>query len=257
MKRKAKNKRRGNQIELGKPIPPELEPPVNDIFDRSPERLGGKEKWAHELEILQLEWAIKYPAMKPTVWMREIKGYSADQAKNILSHAPEPTWQNQKAKVLDKMTESLVKRHIDLVAEVQEQHISASKLGLARAIEMLSNNGVRVRRKDGKEYTMPLRSVDLLNAMSAIEKAQNIYRKAMGLPNDEGGLAQILEKVQQVTIQQNIQNNVQNNTTIVSENTTVSPELAKKLDYDTVLEFIEYRREQKALKAKAESEQKG
>lgn len=248
----------GNEIALGKPLPPELmPPPAYDPFERNPKRLGGVEKLRHDIEILKIEWAIKHPAMKPGVWLTDIKGYSGDQKKMIFDYAPEKEWYSEKAKVLDKITESTVKRHIDLIAEVQEQHVTASKLGLARAIEMLSNNGLKVRRKDGKEYMMPLRSIDLLNAMTSIEKAQNIYRKAMGLPNDEGGLAQVLEKVQQVTIQQNIQNNVQNNTVIQSENTTITPELAKKLDYDTVLEFIEYRREQKALKAASEKKESG
>jgi hypothetical protein len=252
---KGRAKPQANKVDLYKPLPPELKPNPIDPFEKNTKRLGGLEKWKHDVELLKIEWAIKYPNMKPGDWLVDIKGYAPDQKTTIFKTSPEKNWHIEKDKILDKITESTVKRHIDLIAEVQEQHVAASKLGLARAIEMLTNNGIKMRsKKDGKEITMPLRSIDLLNAMSSIEKAQQIYRRAMGLANEEGGLAQILEKVQQVTIQQNIQNNTQvNNTTVVqSESTTVSAELAEKLDYDTVMEFIEYRRE---LKAKASIDQ--
>ena len=251
-----KPRKQSNMRSMMEPIPPELKPQPIDPFEKNDRRLGGLEKWKHDVELLKIEWAIKYPNMPPMDWLIDIKGYAPDQARLIQQTSPIKHWHIEKDKILDKITETTVKRHIDLIAEVQEQHVAASKLGLARAIEMLSKNGVQMRsKKDGKTITMPLRTVDLLNVMSSIEKAQQIYRRAMGLPNEEGGLAQILEKVQSITVQQNIQNNtITNNTQIVSENTTVTPELAEKLDYDTVMEFIEHRRELKAKAASMEAE---
>lgn len=251
----AKKPRRTRIAEMREPLPEELKPNPIDPFEKNVRGYGGIEKWKHDVELLKIEWAIKYPNMSPSAWLTEIKQYGTHQLQAIYKVSPERDWHTEKARILDKITETTVKRHIDLIAEVQEQHVAASKLGLARAIEMLTRNGVQMRsKKDGKTITMPLRTIDLLNVMSSIEKAQQIYRRAMGLPNEEGGLAQILEKVQTIQIQQNIQNNTQvNNTVVKSESTTVTPELAEKLDYDTIMEFVEYRRELKARATKEES----
>ena len=256
-KRAFRNNQAANGVTTDKPIPPELKPIPNDPFEYNTKRLGGLEKWRHDVELLKIEWAIKYPNMKPADWLMDIKGYSLDQKRRIFAEAGEKTWHVEKDKILDKITETTVRRHIDLIAEVQEQHVAASKLGLARAIEVLSNNGVKVRSKknDGKSVLLPLRTVDLLNVMSSIEKAQQIYRRAMGLPNEQGGLQQILEKVESINIQQNITNNTQINQSVVTS--SVTPELAEKLDYDTVMEFIEYRRELKQIRSKEEDSEPG
>ena len=234
---------------------------IPDIFDTSSEdisMIGGKERFRHEVELLQTEWAVKHPNMPPTRWLQEIKMYSSGQATVILNEVPAVHWKDAKDSVLNALTESVVKRHIDLIAEVQETHIKASKLTLAKAVEMLSKmqlhpmkdkKGKVVLDDNGKPYYKGFRSIDLLNCVSAIEKAQMIYRRSMGLGNDEGGFSQILEKLDRMKEAQN-QTNIQINQTVVAPPGGELAEKVKALGYEEVLEFIEYRREQrKALEA--------
>jgi len=235
--------------------------PTDDLFATTKKMSsipGGKERWRHDVELLQFEWAVKYPLYSIMSFLEEIKGYSTVQAHGILKMHPAPEWKKAHAEILDKLTESTVKRHIDLIAEVQETHIKASKLGLAKAIEMLTRmslspikdkKGKILLGEDGKPVYRGARSIDLLNCMGAIEKAQQIYRRAMGLPNEEAGLAQILDKINEVRDQSAttfVQNNVQVN---------VAPpvdELGQKLaelKYSDVMELIERRRELKKIAA--------
>jgi hypothetical protein len=75
--------------------------------------------------------------------------------------------------------------------------------------------------------------------MAAIEKAQMIYRKAMGLPNDEGGLQQILDKVTQV----NIQNNITNIHGAAAPESEKVKELEKQLSVDDIMDLVKLKRE--------------
>jgi len=115
-------------------------------------------------------------------------------------------------------------------------------------------DGKIIKDGDGKIVWKGFRSIDLLNVMSAIEKAQQIYRRSMGFPNDEGGMAQILEKVAL------IQNNTQ---IIVHEGDRPVVEKSEKekaideLSYDDIMEFVEFRREQKKAQAEEPEKTKG
>lgn len=215
--------------------------------------IGGMDKIAHDSQLLRLEWAIKYPQLSPFEFLTEIKSYSAAQATRIITATGTlADWNQEKATVLDKMTESVVKRHIDIIAEVQETHVKASKVGLAKAIEFLSKLSIEPAKDadgkiivdgKGKPVWKGFRSIDLLNIMSSIEKAQAIYRKAMGLPNDESGMAQILEKVSQLNIQQNHLHI--HEAPGAAPKTELTMKVEKEMSYDDLLEFIEFRREQK------------
>jgi len=234
--------------------------PMDDLFAVTKKRSslpGGKERFRHDVELLQFEHAVKYPLYSIMSFLCEIKGYSTAQANMILRAHPAIEWKKVRGEVLDKLTESTVKRHIDLIAEVQETHIKASKLGLAKSIEMLSRMqltplkdkaGRILMGDDGKPVYRGFRSIDLLNCMGAIEKAQQIYRRAMGLPNEEAGLSQVLDKINQMkeaagtTLVQNIQVNVE---APVDE---LGQRLAE-LKYEDVMELIERRRELKRLAA--------
>lgn len=216
---------------------------------------GGTDKFAHDTNILKLEWAIKYPLMDVTNFLVKIKGYSVSQADRLIGEVGGISeWQAERGRVLDKLTESVVKRHIDQIAEVQETHVKASKVGLAKAIEMLSKlsiepakdkEGHLIKDDKGKIVWRGFRSIDLLNIMGSIEKAQAIYRKAMGLPNDEGGLAQLMEKVSQLNVQNNYYGTGTPDATPKSE---LDKKVEETLSYDDLVEFIEYRREQKIVR---------
>lgn len=234
---------------------------VGDMFDPyTKEQLnatGTRAMYELDAEMLKYEWVVKFPTMEPRVWMRDIKGLSHAQAKRLFEvGGKEGGWNEAKVHVLDRMTQSVVKRHIDQMAEVQEMHIKASKIGLAKAVEMLTKlqiepakdkSGKIIRDGDNKVVYRGFRSIDLLNSLSAVEKAQQIYRRAMGLPNEEAGLAQILDKVNLHFNQTNIQNNVQMTPAAPDPVQAKMRKLAEDLNYDQILEFVEFRREQKKL----------
>jgi hypothetical protein len=225
-----------------------------DFFDHGD--VGGREKWLHDIEILVTEWAFFFPNHLPKTFLTEAKGYSESQAEGILGHFPASQWAAKREAAVDKLTEGLVRRHVDKMAEVQEQHISASKLGLAQALKMLASGGTELLKdQDGKILLdtkgnprfKQFRSIDLVNCMTAIEKAQQVYRRAMGLPNDEGGLQQILNKVermQELRHQTNVNFQI-NNTQINAPGEDGKPTVAD-LQYEDILLLIEAKRDMKA-----------
>lgn len=215
---------------------------------------GGVDSLKHDLDLLAMERAIMYPSYSVGAFLEEMKGYSVGQINRIFKHKPASEWEAAKDQVMDKITENVVKRHIDQLAEVNEQHIKASKLTMARAVEMLTKlpvssrteydyepDGVTVRRDpvtNKPMRKMTLRSVDLMNCSSAIKSAQEIYRKAMGLNNDDGGIQQILDKVTQLSQI----NNVQNNVTINMQQTPLEQALSQ-MSYEQISELIEMKRD--------------
>ena len=225
-----------------------------DFFDH--EDVGGKEKWVHDIEMLATEWAFFFPNHSPYDYLVSCKGYAPTQATGILGHMPASQWPAKREAAVDKLTEGLVKRHVDKMAEVQETHISASKLGLAQAIKMLASGGTEVLKDQdgrllldskGNPRFKQFRSIDLVNCMTAIEKAQHVYRRAMGLPNEEGGLQQILNKVEKMQeLRHQTTLNLQiNNTQINSGNVEDKPGVAD-ISYEDILLLIEAKRDQKA-----------
>jgi hypothetical protein len=223
---------------------------VPDLFTKGTKILrrdiGGSDKLKHDGHILMMEWAIKYADMLPRHFLMERRGYSESQAETIIAVTGSTSeWANARDRILDSMSESVIKRHIDKIVEVNDQHISASKLTMAKAIEMLTKLPVdnELDPKTGKPKKRTMRSIDLVNCANAIEKAQTIYRRAMGLPNEESGIAQILEKVANM----NVQNNVQINNTVIQPEKSEHQKRIEALSYEDIMEFVEYRREQKKL----------
>lgn len=230
--------------------------------------VGGTDKLKHDGEILQLEWAIKFPMLSPKDFLLIEKVYSVVQTNDILHQTGgESEWQLKRAEIQNKLTETVVKRHIDQMAEVQELHVRASKLSLMKAIDMINRMQVEpYKDSDGKLVVDPttkkpiyrgFRSIDLLNCTSSIEKAQQIYRRAMGIPNEHNGIAQIMEQINAQKVQHN-------SVEINNINLTVNPKKAEaekkledfmeQLEYDDLREFVEYRRQQQNKKEVIDAE---
>jgi hypothetical protein len=238
----------------------EADKPMHVVIDISADKaitqeslleIGGQDLTGWATHLLKVEWATKYASTSIRDYLINVRGLSHKQYNQIMAHAPKPEWDAERERLLDGITSDLVKRQVDLIAENQERHISGANVALARAIEMLSKGSIEIVKtsKTGKVFrtTIPLRSSDIMNLATAIEKVQQIYRRAMGLPNDESGLAQLIEKVNQMksenqVIHNNLQINVQS-----SQHTQAVEKLASQLSYDQILEFINYRREKKAL----------
>jgi len=230
-----------------------------------PKDISTREFWEGQVDLLQIEWAIQYPDISVKDFLVKIKGFSVRHYDTITKRWPAEQWNKRREHFQDKVTEKLVSRHVDLIAKVQEQHTRASNIGLAKAIEMLSKFQIEpMRDKKGKiiydEFTgKPIykgfRSIDLLNCMNAIEKAQLIYRRAMGLPNDGEGLAQILERIQERPTTQNIQ--IINNVSNEAPKDAVVSKVKENLSYDEIMMFVSHKRERmveqkKQLKAQRE-----
>jgi hypothetical protein len=230
-----------------------------------PREIGVVERTRYESDILKVEWAVKWPNIPPMTFLMEKKFLNHRQADLLIqSGGGVGEWHAEKGKILDKLTEGVVKRHIDLIAEVQETHIKASKIGLAKAVEFLTKMNMEpARGKDGKiimdhskDHPRPvykgMRSIDLMNCMSAIEKAQQIYRRALGLPNEEAGLQQVLEKIQQMQVH-NTQINIGSMAVAPIPDSDERKDLKKKveeLSYDDILTFIQAKRaDRKAIEA--------
>lgn len=219
--------------------------------------LAAEDLETRESRLLKMEWALSADGLVPQSWLKQKRLMEENRAEKIIARSGgAASWYAEKEKIKDQVVKTITKRHVDLVVEVQESHIAGSKLTLAKAMDMLANGTEKYDRETKTNVRVPLRSVDLLNCATALEKAQNIYRKAIGLGNEEGGLKQILEAIQHANGMTQI--NIQNNTTIEAAEDLPPEELAmrekmQKMSYEDLVEIIEWRREQKRRR---EEEQK-
>ena len=147
-------------------------------------------------QLLMTEWAI---TSKGSVfgWLQETKGFSNEQVKTLLKRRPVPQWHRIQEYVQNHYSNSLVKRHMEQAAQLNDQHMMAAKLGMAKAMEFLSKMSVEQKLdKHGRPYFAHFRTTDLKNCMETISLAQKITRTALGLPTDEGSV-HIWQKIQQ------------------------------------------------------------
>lgn len=235
--------------------------------------LGGVSRIEREAEILQLDWAIRFPLMKPYEYLTVEKSYSVNQANAVLHESGGSSdWEMRRVEIQNKVTETVVKRHVDQIAEFNDTFMKGAKVGMAKTLEMLSKFSIEaIRDEDGKLLLDPktkkpvyrgFRSIDLLNTLNALKIAQEIWRKGLGINNDEGGMAQVLEKVTQLTELQKREMNI-NQTNI---NLTINPvrqeaqqkleQFVGKLSYEDIRTFIDYHREKKKKQTVIEAEVK-
>jgi len=233
--------------------------------------LGGVSRIEREAEILQLDWAIRFPLMKPYEYLTIEKNYSVNQANAVLHESGGTSdWEMRRVEIQNKVTETVVKRHVDQIADFNDTFIKGAKVGMAKSLEMLSKFSIEaVRDEDGKLMIDPktkkpiyrgFRSIDLLNTLNALKIAQEIWRKGLGINNDEGGMAQVLEQVSQLTELQKREITV-NQTNI---NLTVNPvrqeaqqkleQFVGKLSYDDIRTFIDYHKDKKKRQQVIEAE---
>lgn len=200
-----------------------------------------KKRYNTDMDVFKTEWAITEPTKRPHDWLMEEKGYTLAEARDFInSCGGVADWDKERLRIQNKALGHVIKRHVDSLVEVNEIHIKSSKLVNARALEMLSNNYVEFIDKDGNKRQSPLRPSDLHNIVNVVERAQFIYRRAMGLPNDDGGLQQVLARLEAPTNQTiNIQNNTNTNTLKIDES------VERQLSYDDLMEIVRMKREQR------------
>lgn len=148
-------------------------------------------------QLMMTEWALTGGKQQVYAWLQDTKGFSLAQAKRIVQRRPIPMWHNILEYVQNHYSNSLVKRHMEQAALLNDQHMMAAKLGMAKAMEFLSKMSIEQKvDKAGRPYFAHFRTADLKNCLDSIQVAQKITRTALGLPTDEGSV-HIWQKIQQ------------------------------------------------------------
>lgn len=148
-------------------------------------------------QLWMLEWAMTAGKVSIMSWLQEMKGLTTHQCGEILTRCPAVNWRKTLEYVQNNTTNNLVKRHVESASQLNDQHMSAAKLGMAKAIEFMSKMTIEVKeKKNGQPYFSHFRTIDLKHCMETIRVAQQITRTALGLPNDEGSI-HIWQQIQQ------------------------------------------------------------
>jgi len=196
-------------------------------------------------ENLIWEFALLGGPVTPNEFMTKKKGMSDYAARAILAVRPAPEWYAQKKAVADHATSAVVKRHVDLIAEVNDRHITAAKISMAKAIEFMSKMKIEERRdKYGRPYFAGFKPGDLRHLVEVIATAQKIHRIALGLTAEEGSI-QIWQQI----------NNTINNAkgAPVNEHEAQVAALATNLSYDEIRALIDSEERAKAAAIIVES----
>ena len=216
---------------------------LNTEFGSKRFKVVSTESKLTEMEMLITEWTIKYPpSLAPNKFLRDVKRFSVSKAQAYLKAAPAHLWHERRRGYQDMILKDQVKSQLDWVAEMNDLHLRASKLGLAKAIEMLTKMEIKQYiDKNGDVKFSRFKSTDLKNCLESISIAQKIQRTALGLPSDEGAI----HIWQQLNIQQN---NLPpgSQLSLPAGSQHVSPEgIGNALSYDEIKLLIEAQREGK------------
>lgn len=214
--------------------------------------LTEKTRMTLESEVLIYEWAICYPDLPVRDYLTRIKRFDNDHVVTILRLMPMDQWLKKREEVLDLTTASMVKRHIDYVAEMNDVHIKAAKLAIAKAVEMMSRLKVEEYTDDeGNKRFRGFRPQDLHHIIAAIGQAQKIQRMALGLPCDEGSVT-VWNKVSTTVAQTTGDSTAGGDKTDKTVMETVTMEqqvqsLTSRFSYDDVRSLISVMKERKQI----------
>ena len=203
---------------------------LEDLF---PTAIRHKETGMEVLESLATEWAIHYPNFSVLKYMTEIKGYTIGDYQRLIKHYPVPRWQETRKSIAESITRNVLDKHISLATEVNEAFITGAKLSMGKAIEMLRAGRLEVTKVGGGTYIRNLKSIDLLNCTNALKTSQDVWRKALGI-NDNEGMVQLTQVFGQ-------QNNLEVN---IDETPEDLKKLEEKLSLEDIQTLIEARRDQ-------------
>jgi len=196
---------------------------------RAIEHTGAHDRSMLIVDNLIWEYCLTGGTDAPLTFMTTTKSIPVEAARRYLLLIPSGEWYARKKIVQDTTTATVVKRHVDIVAEMNDRHISSAKLGMAKAIEFLTKMKIEERRdKYGRPYFHGFKPNDLRQLMEVIEKAQKIHRLALGLNADEGS----------IQIWQNITNTL-NTHGNVHEGEHEVKVLESKLTYDEIKKLIQ------------------
>lgn len=201
-----------------------------------------------EVELLVFEWAMRQDDHSPRSFMLDVKKMTMSQYEQTTKALTSAQWYVRRKEIQDKITHATLQSHIGFVADMNDTHIKAAKLGLAKAIDMMTRMKIEERKdKKGNMYFVGFKPSDLKSCLESIQTAQKVQRMALGLPTSDGS----------ITAWQTIQNERRDKTvvkaadgSIVSTTETVTTEaqvqkLSDALSYDDVRLLIEAERRRK------------
>jgi len=143
-----------------------------------------------EIPLLVSDWCIKCDvSVSPTAYLRDIVKKSAHDLMSIMAEYPASEWHARRKDIQNNFLKHSVKGQVEAIAEINDQHMKAAKLGLAKALEMLTK--LKIEHYTDKRGVIQLRrfkSTDLKHCVDSIAVAQKVMRTALGLPSDEGAI---------------------------------------------------------------------
>jgi len=150
-----------------------------------------------ERRLWLLEWSLAGGKVDPLTWLKLEKKMDNKSAEEFLRNTPYHLWARMLDHVQELSVTTMVTRHVDQVATLNDQHLMAAKLAMAKALEFLSKMNIESKiGKNGQPYFAHFRTTDLKNCIESIRIAQQISRTALGLPSDEGSI-HVWQKIQQ------------------------------------------------------------
>lgn len=237
------SKKKPTMAELTRRIDHEIVENELAVKDMSSIDLAVVERENERVKWLQMEWALFHPNESVHHFIRTIKGYSDGQMKNMLLHAPTSEWKEQRELLKNRLAKEVAQRHIDKIAKMNDEHIKAGRLGLAKGLQLLANGVDVLVKKTGTKFNRSLYPQEFQFVMNGLKTAQQMYRTSMGLSSDGEGMQQVLEELKRrdQSIQNNIQVNIKNAAPDESGVTELK-QLMESLNREEIRLFVERKR---------------
>jgi len=193
-------------------------------------------------KMLQYEWALFYPDNSPKHFLMAVKNFTETQYVQIMKKSPMAKWNEQKDRIRERLALQVAEKHVEKIAQMNDEHIKAGRLGLAKGIKLLAE-GVRGfnKKNPSKILKRDLKPQEFQHVMSGLKLCQQIYRTAMGLPSDGDGMRQLLVELAE---KQGVQNNVQINVNAEDEKSGLGhlKALLESLSHEEIKLFVERKR---------------
>lgn len=176
----------------------------------------------NQIPDLQIEWATHHPNLSVRDFLMNKKSMTERQYRHIISNSPLITWVARREEIHNTRVAEQIKTFIDESIQTQTQFMTAAQIGVQRILEQITDD------------SSPPKPAGLASLMSALERAQNVMMTAAG-----GSSFNALK-----TLSKEREPNLNHKPKTIE--VPSSPD-GKELQYEDLIEFIEYRREQKTL----------
>lgn len=226
-----------------------------------------KEPLKEQIELLMLDWALFYSNDTVYKYITVTKGYSKPAYTQIVTECPVEEWKVYKEQARNKMSKDMLSRHIDIIAQANDEHLKYAQVGLRKVAELILKGSPimsKLKLKKGRtgangqaDYIIPVEigrrpfyPKEAVEMTTAYKTIVQVYRTILGLPNDEGAIQafEALMKQQSAINLRTTNIQVNNNTVNVGEKDVEDlKEKMESLSYDDLKVFIEHKRKKKEV----------